>query len=154
MTERIGYAELPKGYYDGMFKIGSYLKHSGIDRKLAELITYRVSQINGCAYCLDMHHKEAIALGETEQRLHSLAAWRDTPYYSEQERLTLAFAEAITNVNREEPDEALFEALSAFYTKADLANLAMVVANINSWNRINKVLLPVPGKYKVGQFDL
>src|SRR5689334_2743024 len=145
MTERIGYAELPKGYYDGMFKIEMYLKKSGVDHKLAELIKYRVSQINGCAYCLDMHHKEALALGETEQRLHGLGAWRDTPYYSEQERLTLAFAEAITNVNREEPEEALFEALSAFYSKADLANLAMVVAAINAWNRINKVLVPIPG---------
>jgi AhpD family alkylhydroperoxidase len=154
MTERVSYAELPKGYYDGMFKIESYLKKSGIDHKLAELIKYRVSQINGCAYCLDMHHKEALALGETEQRLHGLAAWRDTPYYNEQERLTLAFAEAITNVNKEEPDESLFEALSAFYSRADLANLAMVVASINSWNRINKVLVPVPGNYKVGQFAM
>jgi AhpD family alkylhydroperoxidase len=152
MTERIGYAELPKGYYDGMFKIESYLKKSGVDHKLAELIKYRVSQINGCAYCLDMHHKEALALGETEQRLHGLAAWRDTPYYNEQERITLAFAEAITNINREEPDEALYEALGAFYSKADLANLAMVVAAINSWNRLNKVLQPIPGHYKVGQF--
>jgi len=152
MTERISNAELPKGYYDGMFKIESYLKKSGIDHKLAELIKYRASQINGCAYCLDMHHKEAVAMGETEQRLHGLAAWRDTPYYNEQERLTLAFAEAITNVNREEPDEALFEALSAFYSKADLANLAMVVASINSWNRINKVRVPVAGNYQVGQF--
>lgn len=153
MTERIGYAELPKGYYDGMFKIEGYIKRSGIDHKLAELIKYRVSQINGCAYCLDMHHKEAIALGESDQRLHGLAAWRDTPYYNEQERLTLAFAEAITNVNREEPDESLYEALAAFYSKADLANLAMIVAAINSWNRLNKVLAPTPGNYKVGQFN-
>lgn len=80
MTQRIGFHETTKGPWDGMLKTDMYLKKSGIDHKLLELMKYRVSQINGCAYCLDMHHKEAIAMGETEQRLHSLAARKECPY--------------------------------------------------------------------------
>ena len=91
MNQRIAFQELNPGYLDGLFKVSGYIKKAGPDHKLLALISYRVSQINGCAYCLDMHHKDAILLGETEQRLHSLPAWRECPYYSDKERAVLAY---------------------------------------------------------------
>ncbi len=153
MEPRIAFTDASKGLLDGLFKTEMYLKKSGIDHKLQELIKYRVSQINGCAYCLDMHHKEAIALGETEQRLYSLAAWRECPYYSAEERAALAYAEAVTNLHHHGLTDALFEELSQHFSKAAIADLTLAIANINSWNRLNISFRPVPGGYKVGQFN-
>lgn len=153
MEPRIAFTDASKGLLDGLFKTEMYLKKSGIDLKLQELIKYRVSQINGCAYCLDMHHKEAIALGENEQRLHSLAAWRECPYYSAKERVTLAYAEAVTNLHQHSITDTLFNELSQHFTKAEIADLTLAIANINSWNRLNISFRPVPGDYKVGMFN-
>jgi AhpD family alkylhydroperoxidase len=153
MEPRIAFTDASKGLLDGLFKTEMYLKRSGIDLKLQELLKYRVSQINGCAYCLDMHHKEAIALGENEQRLHSLAAWRECPYYSAKERAALAYAEAVTNLHQHGITDALFNELSQHFTKAEIADLTLAIANINSWNRLNISFRPVPGDYKVGMFN-
>lgn len=152
MTERIKFQEIPKGMVDCLLKTGAYLRNSGLDRKLANLIEYRVSQINGCAFCLDMHHKEAIHLGETESRLHGLAAWREFPYYTEKERAALAFAEVLTNTNQQDVDDQTYAALEAFFTKDEIANLTLEVTLINTWNRINKTFKTIAGYYKVGQF--
>jgi AhpD family alkylhydroperoxidase len=149
MTERISFQDASKGLIDGLMKTELYLKKSGLDLLLLELVKYRVSQINGCAYCLDMHHKEAIAMGETELRLHSLAAWRECPYYSEKERAVLAYAEALTNDHA--VDEA-FDTLSTLFSKTEIANLTVAVTQINSWNMINRAFRPVPGNYKVGEY--
>ena len=129
-----------------------YFKKSGADLKLLELMKYRISQINGCAYCLDAHHKESIHMGETEQRLHSLAVWRECPYYTDRERAALAFAEALTNTSREEVNDELFTTLEGLFTKAEIADLTVAIAQINAWNRINKAFRTTPGNYKVGQF--
>ena len=153
MEPRIAFTDASKGLLDGLFKTEMYLKKSGVDLKLQELLKYRVSQINGCAYCLDMHHKEAIALGESEQRLHSLAAWTECPYYSEKERAALAYAEAVTNVHQHGITDTLFTELSQHFTKAEIADLTLAIANINSWNRLNISFRPVPGDYKVGMFN-
>ncbi|WP_205508937.1 carboxymuconolactone decarboxylase family protein [Longitalea arenae] len=153
MEQRIAFADATKGLFDGLFKTEMYLKKSGLDLKLQELIKYRVSQINGCAYCLDMHHKEAIALGETEQRLHSLAAWRECPYYTAQERAALAYAEAVTNLHLHGITDEIFQTLHQHFTKAEIADLTMAIANINNWNRINIAWRTIPGNYKVGQFN-
>jgi AhpD family alkylhydroperoxidase len=149
MTERISFQDASKGLIDGLMKTELYLKKSGLDLLLLELVKYRVSQINGCAYCLDMHHKEAIAMGETELRLHSLAAWRECPYYSEKERAVLAYAEALTTDHS--VDEA-FDTLSNLFSKTEIANITVAVSQINSWNMINRAFRPVPGNYKVGQY--
>jgi AhpD family alkylhydroperoxidase len=149
MTERISFQDVSKGLIDGLMKTELYLKKSGLDLLLLELVKYRVSQLNGCAYCLDMHHKEAIALGETELRLHSLAAWRECPYYSEKERAVLAYAEALTT---DRSMDNAFDALSKLFSKAEIANLTVAVTQINSWNLINRAFRPVPGNYKVGQY--
>ena len=151
MTERINYQETSKGYLDGLMKTNYYLKSTSVDPKLLELVNYRVSQINGCAYCLDMHHKDAIHLGESELRLHSLVAWRECPYYSEKEKAVFAFAEALTYASTNEVDDSTFNALAKFFTKAEIADLTLAITQINSWNRINKAFRPVPGNYKVGQ---
>jgi AhpD family alkylhydroperoxidase len=153
MEPRIAFTDASKGLLDGLFKTEMYLKKSGIDLKLQELIKYRVSQINGCAYCLDMHHKEALALGESEQRLYSLAAWTECPYYSDKERAALAYAEAVTNLRHHSITDTLFNELSQHFTKAEIADLTLAIANINSWNRINISFRPVPGNYKVGMFN-
>jgi AhpD family alkylhydroperoxidase len=151
MTERITLMDLPKGFTDGLFKTGSYLKTSGLDPKLRELINYRVSLINGCAFCLDMHHKEALHLGESELRLYSVVAWRECPFYSEQEKAALAFAEALT-YDDAHVDDALFETVRKVFSEQEIANLTLAITTINSWNKINRAFRPIPGNYKVGQF--
>lgn len=153
MTQRISYHEASKGLLDGLVKTDTYLKKAGHDRKLLELMKYRVSQINGCAFCLDMHHQEAINLGETELRLHSLAAWRECPYFSEKERGLLAFAESLTFVHMQDVGDDVFNQLSNFFSKSEIAELTVAITQINSWNRINKAFRTTPGKYKLGQFD-
>ncbi len=154
MTERITLQTVPKGFADGLLKSEMYLKKSPLDHKLLELVKYRVSQINGCAFCLDMHHKEAIAMGETEQRLHSVAAWRECPYYSEKERAALAFAEALTHIAQRDIDDALYASLTKVFSTEEIADLALGIAQINSWNRLNRAFQTIPGGYKVGQYSL
>jgi AhpD family alkylhydroperoxidase len=153
MTQRISYQDATKGLWDGLLKTEMYFKKSGLDHKLLELVKYRVSQINGCAYCLDMHHKEATHMGETELRLHSLAAWREAPFYSDAERAALALAEALTFAHQQDVSDDLYNALTKFFSKAEIADLTVAVAQINSWNRINKAFRTTPGEYKVGQFN-
>jgi AhpD family alkylhydroperoxidase len=151
MNERISFADAPKGMVDGMMKLSGYLSKS-LDHKLLALLDMRVSQINGCAYCLDMHYKDAIHLGETEQRLYSLPAWRETPYYTDKERAVLAFAEAVTLLPNSEVSDEVFNELAKFYSKAEIADLTLAVGMINTWNRVNKTFRTIPGNYKVGMF--
>jgi AhpD family alkylhydroperoxidase len=153
MTQRISFQDATKGLWDGMFKTDMYLKRSGLDLKLVELLKYRVSQINCCAFCLDMHHKEATHMGETELRLYSLVAWRESPYYSEQERAALAFAEALTLSAQQDVADEVFDTLTQFFSKAQIADLTLAIAQINSWNRINKAFRTTPGGYQIGQFN-
>lgn len=151
MEQRISFQDVPKGYMEALFGLGKYLHKTSVDNKLLELIAYRVSQINGCAYCLDMHHKDAIHHGETEQRLHSLPAWRECPYYSEAERAALAMTDRLTkesNVN-----DAEFAELEKYFTKAQIADLAFAISATNVWNRLNIAFRTTPGTYQVNQFD-
>ena len=153
MKERISYQEISAELFTGVNRSEVILKRSGFDLKLLELIKYRVSQINGCAYCLDMHHKEAIHHGESELRLHSLAAWRECPYYNEQERVSLAYAETLTLAHNSEVSDELFEELETFYSKQEIATLTLAITQINTWNRINMTFRTVPGNYRIGQFE-
>ncbi|MFC4874927.1 carboxymuconolactone decarboxylase family protein [Negadavirga shengliensis] len=152
MTERISFVELDSKLFDGMNRTEMYLKKSGLDLKLLELIKYRVSQINGCAFCLDMHHKEAIHMGESELRLHSLAAWKECPFYDEKERAALAFAETLTLAARQEAGDEVFDELARHFSKQEIASLTLAVTQINAWNRINKAFGTIPGAYQVGQY--
>ena len=151
MTPRIELQQVWKGLMDGMMKTELYLKKSTLDHKLLILMQHRVSQINGCGYCLDMHHKDAIHLGESEIRLHTLPAWREAPYFTDQERAVLAFAEALTIHG--DADDATFDALKPFFNTQEIAELTLAVTQINSWNKINKTFRTIPGNYQVGQFS-
>ena len=107
--------------FQGLNITEGYVKSSGVDPKLLELMRYRVSQINGCAFCLDMHSKEALDLGETELRLFSVAAWKECPFYADEERAVLEFAEILTNANQEDVDDEIYDALTLFFTKEQIA---------------------------------
>jgi AhpD family alkylhydroperoxidase len=132
-----------------LFSMGGYLKKSKIESSLRELLDFRVSQINGCAFCLDMHYKDARAHGETEQRLYGLSAWREAPYYTDRERAAFAWAEAVTRC--EVSDAVYAEALKQF-SEEEMVDLTLAVASINTWNRINIAFPQAVGTYQVGQF--
>ena len=133
-----------------MFALGKYVAACGLEPKLLELVKLRASQINGCAYCLDMHSKDARAAGEIEQRLYTFSAWRETPFFSERERAALAWTEAVTQIGGGVSD-ALFEETRKHFSEKELADLTWAVVAINGWNRIAISSRAVPGSYKPGR---
>ena len=138
-----------------LFALAEYVKKSGLEPNLIELVLMRASQLNGCAYCLDMHSKDARAAGESEQRLHVLPAWRETSFYSARERAALAWCEALTQLpahDQSVPD-ALYEEARAQFDEKELVDLTLLVTLINSWNRINIAARPEVGDYRPGMFD-
>ena len=132
-----------------LFGLATSLNKSGVDINLRELINFRISQINGCAYCLDMHAKDAIHRGESEQRLFTLSAWRETPFFTDRERAALAFAEA---VNKAHVPDVVYDQARAHFSEQELVDLVLVVTTINTWNRLNITFGNEVGSYKVGQF--
>lgn len=151
MEQRLNYQQKGQNALKTLFNIGAYLKKSSLEQKLLELVFFRVSQINGCAYCLDMHSKDARAHGETEQRLYSLAAWRETPFFSDQERAALAWAEAVTAC--QVPDTT-YTRVKEHFSEEELVDLTLAVTTINTWNRFN-IAFTMPeavGTYRAGQF--
>jgi AhpD family alkylhydroperoxidase len=149
MKERIHINDYPAGLLEGMRKTQDYLEQSGLDKGLLELLYMRVSQINSCAYCIDMHYKKGIHYGETPLRLISVSAWRETPYYSEKEQAVLEFAENLTHMPAEEHSDNLHLVLLEHFSKQEIAILSLAVAQINSWNRLMRSFGAVPGKFKV-----
>lgn len=149
MKTRINAFEKGQKAIATLFGISGYLKKSPVEMQLLELVNFRVSQMNNCAYCLDMHSKELRAAGETEQRLYSLSAWRETPYYSEREKAALQWAEALTTTKV--TDEA-YEMAKTQFSDEELIDLTLAVTTINTWNRINLAFPQTPGTYKVGMF--
>ena len=147
--ERITYNELPEGFLQPVMQVQHYTDNCGLDIKLLELLRFRVSQINSCAYCLDMHYKEAVHAGEDPLRLLSVPAWRETNYYSPAEKAALAFAEILTHMPSEEPSDAIHDELKKHFSKLEIANLSLAIAQINTWNRLVRSFGSVPGKYKV-----
>jgi AhpD family alkylhydroperoxidase len=131
MKSRIEYAQEASGGVKALYQLENYVKHSGLEPGLLDLVKTRVSQINGCAYCLDMHIKDARARGEAEQRLYALAAWRETPFFSERERAGLAWAETVTRVAETHvPDEA-FEHARQHFAEKELLDLTLAIVTIN-----------------------
>ena len=148
MKQRIDYKKVAPEAYKAMQGIEAYVRGSGLEHPLLELVKTRVSQINGCAYCLDMHTKEARAAGETEQRLHLLAAWREAPFYSDRERAALAWAEAVTQISTNGvPDELYAEVRRHFDEKA-LVDLTLAIVGINGWNRLAVSFRSETGSYQ------
>lgn len=149
MKERIAQQDYPEGLLKGMRQTQDYLDNSGFDYKLLELMRMRVSQINSCAYCIDMHYKKAIHAGETPLRLLSVSAWRETPYYTPKEQAVLAFAEQLTHMPQEVHTDDLHNELESHFSKQEIALLSLAVAQINSWNRLMRSFGAVPGNFHV-----
>ena len=152
MEQRINVAEAGRGVLKAMLGLEAYLTKSGPEKSLLELVYFRVSQINGCAYCLDMHSKDLRAKGETEQRLYLLDAWRESPFYTERERAALAWAEAVTLVREGHVPDEVFEQARAQFGEEELANLTLAVVAINGWNRLNIAFRTEAGGYQPGMF--
>ena len=148
MEPRIDYLKTARGAYHAMLGIEHYLQQSGLDESLQNLIKLRVSQVNGCAYCIDMHWKDLRAAGESEQRLYGLDAWEESPYYTDRERAALAWAESVTNIQDGHVPDAVFEQVKKFFNDKELADLTLAVTAINSWNRLSIAARTVPGTYQ------
>ena len=139
------------GVYQAMLAMETYVrKSSGLEASLLELVRMRASQINGCAFCLDMHSKDARAEGETEQRLYCLPAWRETPFYLERERAALAWTEAVTQVADGHVPDEIFDVARKHFSEEELAHLTLAVVAINGWNRLAIAFRAVPGAYRPG----
>ena len=148
MEPRINVVDKGQGAIKAMYPLGAYLAKSSIEQPLLDLLEFRVSQINGCAYCLDMHSKDLRAIGETEQRLYLLNAWREAPFYSDRERAALAWAEAVTMLEGGQvPDDVYHQARDQF-GEEELIDLTLAVATINSWNRLNIAFRNTAGSYQ------
>ncbi|MEN2506165.1 carboxymuconolactone decarboxylase family protein [Stutzerimonas stutzeri] len=151
---RMNYQAAAPDVMTAMIGLETYLarqsrREDGVDKPLMELVKIRVSQINQCAYCLDMHTKDARALGETEQRIYALSAWRETPFFTDRERAALAWAEANTLLPQG-VSQQLFEEVRKHFSEAQLTNLTLAIATINAWNRFGVSFAPVPGSYQPG----
>jgi AhpD family alkylhydroperoxidase len=148
MAVRIDQTKVAPGALRAMFGLEKYLAESSIDTPLRELVKIRASQINGCAYCIDMHWKDARAAGETEQRLYGLAACREAPYYSERERTALEWTEALTLIADNNVPDELYERTRRQFSETELADLTLAVVTINAWNRISISFRAEPGSYQ------
>jgi AhpD family alkylhydroperoxidase len=148
MKARLNYAKAAPGIYDAMDALDQYIGNCGLERPLIYMVQLRASQINGCAYCLDMHWKDLRALNETEQRLYSLDAWRESPYYTDRERAALAWTEAVTLIAADRVPDAVYEAVHPHFGEKELSDLTLVVATINAWNRLMIAGRVVPGGYQ------
>ena len=136
MSQRLNYVHASPEGFKAMRTLQDHVDHSGLDPKLMELVKMRASQINGCAYCLDMHSKDARAIGETEQRLYLLNAWRESPFYSERERAALAWTEALTRISENEVSDELYAQVREQFEEKELVELTLAVVAINAWNRL------------------
>jgi AhpD family alkylhydroperoxidase len=137
----------PKAYH-AMYGLEAYVRQCGLEIGLLELVKMRASQLNECAYCIDMHSKDARAHGETEQRLYALSAWRETPFFTERERAALAWTEAVTLVGESHVPDDLFAETRRHFSDEELVNLTMAVVTINGWNRLSIAFRAVPGSYQ------
>jgi AhpD family alkylhydroperoxidase len=151
MKARLNYAEVAPNALKGMLELEKYVHGSGLERPLYELVKTRASQINGCAYCIDMHTKDARAAGETEQRLYALSAWRETPFFSERERAALEWTEALTLISETDVPDALYEATRKHFDEKEMVALTMAIVAINGWNRLAISFRTVPGSYQPQQ---
>jgi AhpD family alkylhydroperoxidase len=147
MEPRINYVQAAPDAYKAMRGLEEYVASSGLEKPLYELVKTRASQINGCAFCLDMHTKDARKAGETEQRLYALSAWRETPFYTERERAALEWTEALTLISDTDVPDALYENVRKQFSESEIVALSMAIIAINGWNRLAISFRTVPGSY-------
>lgn len=148
MEKRVEYYKVAPGALEAMRGLENYVRSCGLEHSLLELVKMRASQLNGCAYCLDMHSKDALAQGESVQRLVVLDAWREAPFYTDRERAALAWTEAITNVQQGHVPDAVFQKARAQFSEAELTNLTLAIIAINGWNRFSIAFRPDVGSYQ------
>lgn len=147
MDPRIRYAQVAPKAIEALYAIEKYVRNRGLEPSLLELVKMRASQINGCAYCIDMHSKDARAEGETEQRLYGLTAWREAPYYSERERSVLAWTESVTEISKDHAPDDVYDELRRHLSEEEIIDLTMAIIAINGWNRLAISFRTVPGTY-------
>jgi AhpD family alkylhydroperoxidase len=131
-----------------MYGLGRVIKDSGLEPLLLELVKLRASQINGCAYCVDMHTKDARVMGETEQRLYGLVVWRETPFYTERERAALLWTESLTLISETHVPTEVYDEVRQHFSEAEMVNLTLAIVQINGWNRFAIAFRDVPGTYE------
>ncbi len=151
MEPRIDYQKYALDAQHAMYALEKYIATCGLDHKLIHLLKMRASQINGCAFCIDMHSKDARALGETEQRLYALDAWRETPFYTDRERAALEWTESLTLVSQTHVPDEVFETVKKHFSEKEIVDLTFLITTINAWNRIAISARAVPGLYKAKQ---
>lgn len=145
---RLDYSKIAPDGYQAMRQLDKYVKMSGLEPSLLELVKLRASQINGCAYCIDMHSKDARSQMETEQRLYALSAWRETSFYTDRERAALAWTEAVTQVAETHVPDVVYEVAHEHFTEKELVDLTLSIIVINGWNRLAISFRAVPGSYQ------
>ncbi len=148
MEQRIDVQQKGREAMRALFALGSYLRRSPVEQSLMDLILFRVSQINGCAQCLDMHSKDLRAMGESEQRLYLLDAWREAPFYTARERAALAWAEAVTNLREGHVPDEIYDEARREFSEQELIDLTFATIAINSYNRVNIAFRTVAGSYQ------
>jgi len=131
-----------------MVALERFVRTCGLEHSLLELVKTRASQINGCAYCIDMHTKDARAAGETEQRLYALSAWRETTFYTDRERAALDWTEALTLISENDVSDSLYSSVREQFSDEELVNLTLAIVMINGWNRLAISFRSVPGSYE------
>ena len=145
---RLQYSKISPGIYKAMLGLENHANESGLERTLLDLVRLRASQINGCAFCLDMHWKDLRAAGESEQRLYSLDAWRETPFYTDREQAALAWTEAVTLIAEDRVPDEVYEEVRQHFSEKELADLTLAIVAINGWNRLNIAFRTPPGNYQ------
>lgn len=148
MKQRIDYGKADPKAMHAMLGLENYARNSGIEISLYELIKIRASQLNGCAYCIDMHSIDARAEGETEQRIYALSAWRETPFFTDRERAALEWTEAVTLISQNDISDELYERTRKHFSEKEMIALNMAIIAINGWNRLAISFRTVPGTYK------
>lgn len=149
MQSRASYQKAAPDVFQGMLALSAVVQKSGLAPGLVDLVNYRVSQINGCAYCLDMHSKDLRARGETEQRIYMLSAWREVPdLYNARGRAALAWAEAVTRLTDQEVSDEVYDQARKEFSDKELAQLTLGIVAINGWNRLNVAFRTPAGNYK------
>jgi len=151
--ERISYQDIPKGMFNHLNTVEAFINNSSLDMKLLELVRTRVSQINKCAYCVDMHHKLLKHEDETDLRLSSLCIWEETPYFTAKERAVLEFTDMLTKLNGASISNEVFDPLQDFFSKEEICYIALAISQINTWTRLMKTFKFTPGNFKIQQYE-
>lgn len=152
MEPRLNYGRVAPGVRDAMMSLKKYVRSSGLEESLLHLIEIRASQLNGCAWCVDMHTKDARATGETEQRVYMLSAWREAPFYSDRERAALEWTEAVTLVAQSHVPDDVYREARKHFSENELVDLTLAIVAINGWNRLNVAFRTVAGNYIPNQY--